>query len=79
MNQPVTPANPSATPGFKRRIGLFTATMLVAGNMIGSGIFIVSADMARDVGGAGWLLMLWLLAVLSLLSYLRKKRLGKRN
>jgi len=61
MNQPVTPANPSATPGFKRRIGLFTATMLVAGNMIGSGIFIVSADMARDVGGAGWLLMLWLL------------------
>lgn len=47
--------------GFQRRIGLFTATMLVAGNMVGSGIFIVSADMARDVGGAGWLLSLWLL------------------
>ncbi len=47
--------------GFHRRIGLFTATMLVAGNMVGSGIFIVSSDMARDVGGAGWLLVLWLL------------------
>lgn len=46
--------------GFHRRLGLFTATMLVAGNMVGSGIFIVSADMGRDVGGAGWLLGLWL-------------------
>lgn len=47
--------------GFHRRIGLFTATMLVAGNMVGSGIFIVSSDMSRDVGGGGWLLVLWLL------------------
>lgn len=44
------------------RIRLFDATMLVAGTMIGSGIFIVSADTARDVGSAGWLLLAWLLA-----------------
>lgn len=60
-SQPANPADPHLTEdGFHRRIGLFTATMLVAGNMVGSGIFIVSADMARDVGGAGWLLALWL-------------------
>ena len=34
--------------------------MLVAGSMIGSGIFIVSADIARQVGSAGWLLVVWL-------------------
>ena len=61
-SQPATPAHQHLTEdGFHRRIGLFTATMLVAGNMVGSGIFIVSADMARDVGGAGWLLVLWLI------------------
>jgi APA family basic amino acid/polyamine antiporter len=61
-SQPATTANQHLTEdGFHRRIGLFTATMLVAGNMVGSGIFIVSADMARDVGGAGWLLVLWLI------------------
>jgi APA family basic amino acid/polyamine antiporter len=46
----------------KRELGLFDATMLVAGSMIGSGIFIVSADIARNVGSAGWLLLIWLLA-----------------
>lgn len=46
--------------GFQRRIGLFDATMLVSGTMIGSGIFIVASDMARDVGSAGWLLGLWI-------------------
>jgi APA family basic amino acid/polyamine antiporter len=45
--------------GFEQRLGLFDATMLVAGTMIGSGIFIVSADIARDVGSAGWLLLVW--------------------
>ncbi len=35
--------------------------MLVAGTMIGSGIFIVSADIARDVGSSGWLLLVWVL------------------
>lgn len=51
-----------AVAGGASRIRLFDATMLVAGTMIGSGIFIVSADTARDVGAAGWLLLAWLLA-----------------
>ncbi len=52
---------PSSSAGFHRELGLFDSTMLVAGSMIGSGIFIVSADIARDVGAAGWLLVVWLL------------------
>jgi APA family basic amino acid/polyamine antiporter len=48
-------------PEFRRSLGLLDGTMLVSGTMIGSGIFIVSADMGRTVGGAGWLLLLWLL------------------
>jgi basic amino acid/polyamine antiporter, APA family len=47
--------------GFIKAITLTDATMLVAGAMIGSGIFIVSADMGRSVGSPGWLLMAWLL------------------
>lgn len=47
---------------FKRGLGLFDSTMVVAGSMIGSGIFIVSADMARMIGSPGWLLAAWLLA-----------------
>jgi APA family basic amino acid/polyamine antiporter len=47
--------------GFRQHLGLFDATMLVAGSMIGSGIFIVSADISRDVGSAGWLLFVWVL------------------
>ena len=46
---------------FKRSLGLLDATMIVAGSMIGSGIFIVSADMLKDVGSAGWLIAAWLL------------------
>jgi APA family basic amino acid/polyamine antiporter len=46
---------------FKRALGLFDGTMLVIGSMIGSGIFIVSADIARTVGGGGWLLLIWLI------------------
>jgi APA family basic amino acid/polyamine antiporter len=46
---------------FKRGLGLYDSTMVVVGSMIGSGIYIVSADMARNVGGAGWLLAAWLL------------------
>ena len=44
---------------FKRGLGLFDATMVVVGSMIGSGIFIVSADIARLVGSPGWLLAAW--------------------
>lgn len=46
---------------FKRSLGLTDATMIVAGSMIGSGIFIVSADMLKDLGSAGWLIATWLI------------------
>src|SRR5947209_7451004 len=46
---------------FKRSLGLLDGTMIVAGSMIGSGIFIVSADITRNVGSAGWLIVVWLL------------------
>lgn len=48
-------------PAFQKKLGPFDATMLVAGTMIGSGIFVVSADIARDVGSAGWLIGIWVL------------------
>ena len=58
---------------FKRSLGFWDATLLVAGSMIGSGIFIVSADMSRMVGSTGWLLFLWILSgfitVMAALSY----------
>jgi APA family basic amino acid/polyamine antiporter len=54
--------------GFRRELRLFDATMLVVGSMIGSGIFIVSADIARMVGGGGYLLGVWLVAALLTLS-----------
>ena len=44
---------------FKPSLTLLDATMIVAGSMIGSGIFIVSADMLKDLGGAGWLILAW--------------------
>jgi len=50
----------SADRDFRPKLGLFDATMLIAGTMIGSGIFIVSADIARDVGSSGWLMAVWL-------------------
>ncbi|MBS1745935.1 MAG: amino acid permease [Bacteroidetes bacterium] len=46
---------------FKPTLGLIDATMIVAGSMIGSGIFIVSADITRHVGSAGWLTIVWLI------------------
>jgi basic amino acid/polyamine antiporter, APA family len=58
---------------FKRELKLLDATMIVVGSMIGSGIFIVSADIARTVGSGGLLLVVWLLAglmtVVGALSY----------
>jgi APA family basic amino acid/polyamine antiporter len=47
--------------GFKQSLGLLDATMIVVGSMIGSGIFIVSADITRNVGSAGWLILVWIL------------------
>ncbi|WP_028297405.1 APC family permease [Olivibacter sitiensis] len=51
----------SENEGMKRELGLLDATMLVVGSMIGSGIFIVSADIVRYVGSAGWLILIWLI------------------
>jgi APA family basic amino acid/polyamine antiporter len=46
---------------FKKSLGLFDSTMIVAGSMIGSGIFVVSSSITQQVGSAGWLLMVWLI------------------
>jgi APA family basic amino acid/polyamine antiporter len=58
---------------FKRGLGLYASTMVVAGSMIGSGIFIVSAEMGRQTGSPGLLLMAWVvtgaLTVAAALSY----------
>src|ERR1041385_2418328 len=50
-----------STTSFKPTLGLLDGTMIVAGSMIGSGIFIVSADITRNVGSAGWLIAVWLI------------------
>lgn len=59
--------------GFIRGLGLLDSTMIVAGSMIGSGIFIVSADIARQTGSAGGLLLTWVitgvLTIFAALSY----------
>ena len=57
MSQPA-PAKDNA---FVRGLGLFDSTMIVIGVMIGSGIFIVSADMSRLINSPGWMLMAWVL------------------
>lgn len=58
---------------FKPSLRLFDATMIVAGSMIGSGIFIVSTDIVRNVGSAGWLIVVWaitgLMTVMAAVSY----------
>jgi APA family basic amino acid/polyamine antiporter len=54
------PAKSEAT-GFVRGLNLFDSTMIVVGSMIGSGIFIVSADIARHTGSTGGLLLAWII------------------
>jgi basic amino acid/polyamine antiporter, APA family len=59
---PVTPTTETKQDqGFVRGLNLFDCTMVVIGVMIGSGIFIVSADMSRMIGSPGWMLMAWVL------------------
>jgi basic amino acid/polyamine antiporter, APA family len=56
---------------FTRGLGLYDSTMVVVGSMIGSGIFLVSADMGRTIGSPGWLLAAWALTgVLTLVAAL---------
>ncbi|MEY2500721.1 MAG: basic amino acid/polyamine antiporter, family [Verrucomicrobiota bacterium] len=71
-----TTASVTAEPrngGFIKGLGLLDSTMLVAGSMIGSGIFLVSAIIAKQVGSPGWLLVVWLvtgvLTLMAALSY----------
>ena len=58
---------------FRPQLGLLDSTMIVAGSMIGSGIFIVSSQITRSVGGAGYLIAMWVLAgvvtIIAALSY----------
>src|ERR1041384_2237662 len=72
MENAITSA-PVAEQKFVRGLGLLDSTMLVAGSMIGSGIFIVSSIIAREVGSPGWLLVVWivtgLLTLTAALSY----------
>src|ERR687890_182091 len=72
MAEAVAPAEQTRT-GFIRGLGLWDSTMIVAGSMIGSGIFIVSSIIARQVGAPGWLLVVWivtgLLTLMAALSY----------
>lgn len=58
---------------FKQSLGLFDAILIVVGSMIGSGIFIVSADIARNLGSPFYLLLTWfitgILTIIAALSY----------
>jgi APA family basic amino acid/polyamine antiporter len=54
--------HPDVEHTLKRGLGLFDSTMIVAGSMIGSGIFIVAAEMARETGAAGWMMLAWVIA-----------------
>jgi len=58
---PVAAQQQKEDTGFVRAIGLFDGTMIVVGSMIGSGIFIVAADISRQTGSAGGLLLTWIL------------------
>src|SRR4030088_452723 len=71
--RPLSTTSTKNEPGFVRALGLFDGTMIVVGSMIGSGIFIVAADISRQTGSPGGLLLTWiitgLLTVSAALSY----------
>ena len=60
VTQPDSSRAPEPT-GFVRGLGLFDSVMIVAGTMIGSAVFIVAADITRNVGSSGWLLVVWII------------------
>jgi APA family basic amino acid/polyamine antiporter len=66
--QPLSPSTTKNEPGFVRAIGLFDGTMIVVGSMIGSGIFIVAADISRLTGSPGGLILTWVLTGLLTIS-----------
>src|SRR5260370_38420404 len=56
------PVQDRQSTGLVRALGPIDATMIVMGSMIGSGIFITSAESARLIGAPGWLLLAWAVA-----------------
>src|SRR5213594_3849917 len=70
---PLADTRAKSEPGFVRAIGLFDGTMIVVGSMIGSGIFIVAADIARQTGSAAGVIFAWIitgfLTIAAALSY----------
>src|SRR5216683_2654805 len=71
--RPLSTTSTKNEPGFVRALGLFDGTMIVVGSMIGSGIFIVAADISRQTGSPGGLILTWiftgLLTISAALSY----------
>lgn len=71
----MTPEKPTSTTEyqFQKRISLFDGVMLVMGVMIGSGVFLTSAEISRTVGGSGWMLLVWivggLMTIIGAMSY----------
>ena len=65
---PIPQGSAKSEHGFVRAIGLFDGTMIVVGSMIGSGIFIVAADISRQTGSSGGLLLTWILTGLLTIS-----------
>lgn len=77
MSETETHSDTVAESGLLRGLGRFDATMLVIGSMIGSGIFLSSSFMARDLGSPGWLLVAWALSgILTLAAALSLAELG---
>src|SRR5437870_10331213 len=66
--QAISSVSAASEHGFVRAIGLFDGTMIVVGSMIGSGIFIVAADISRQTGSPGGLLLTWILTGLLTIS-----------
>src|SRR5882672_2904812 len=65
---PLSTTSAKKEPGFVRALGLFDGTMIVVGSMIGSGIFIVAADISRQTGSPGGLILTWILTGLLTIS-----------
>ncbi len=62
MSETAGQAAPQAEAKLVRTLGPLDATMIVIGSMIGSGVFITSAESARLIGAPGWLLLVWAVA-----------------
>ncbi|HWT66729.1 MAG TPA: amino acid permease [Terracidiphilus sp.] len=73
LTQPTSPAEPSAPTGLVPTLGLFSSTAIVAGSMIGSGIFLVNADIARTTNSPALIVAAWvvtaILTIIGALSY----------